>query len=405
MMDILVIIFAVFGWAIIALDIIIVSQGFDNFHFVRKRIWQIRPPHNYMPPVDLICPCCGLDSDLEKNLRPLLAQDYPDYKVIFTVIDSDDSAVPLIRKLLDEVGPDRACLAFAGPAQNCAQKVHNQLQAIRQVSRGVPILAFVDSDICPGPNWLRHLVDPLVRETVGMVTGYRWYVPARQNLASLILSVLNAVPGGSMGRHRLNHAWGGTMAIRKETFDRLKIADIWSGAITDDLTLSVAVKKAGLRVVFEPKCYSASRDAVSWSGLFEFVRRQFIITKVCKPGLWFMALAASLRYALAFWLGLGLAIWTAWNSHPAFHIVWPIPLIIYAVCLLKGILRRINIFLILPTHKRDLNRATWLDIFASPLTNLVMLFCIVASAGTKTITWRGTKYRLHSPGRTEVIHP
>ncbi len=405
MMDILVIIFAVFGWAMVVLGISIIIQGFDNFHFVRKRIWQIRPAHNYMPPVNLICPCCGLDHDLEENLRPLLSQDYPDYKVIFTVVDPDDSAVPLIRKLLEEVGSERACLVFAGPAQNCAQKVHNQLQAIRQASRGVPILAFIDSDIHPDPNWLRHLVDPLVRPAVGMVTGYRWYVPARQNLASLTLSVLNAVPGGALGRHCLNHAWGGTMAIRKEVFDRLKISEIWSGAITDDLTLSVAVKKAGLRVVFEPKCYSASSDAVSWSGLFEFVRRQFIITKVCKPGLWFIALGASVQYVLTIWLGLGLAIWSAWNAPDAFHFIWPIPVIIYAFGLLKGFLRRINIFLVLPDHKRDLNRATWLDIFASPLTNLVMLFCIIASAPTKTITWRGTKYRLHSPSRTEVIRP
>lgn len=402
-MEVFVIIFAVFGWAMVALDIFIVRQGFDNFRFVRKRIRQIRPPHNYMPPAELICPCCGFDPDLEKNLRPLLTQDYPDYKVIFTVADPEDSAVPVIRKLLTEVDPDRASLVFAGPAQNCAQKVHNQLQAIRQASDGVPILAFIDSDIHPGPKWLRYLVDPLVRDSVGMVTGYRWYVPTRQNLASLVLSVLNAVPGSSMGRHRLNHAWGGTMAIRKETFESLKIADIWSGAITDDLTLSVAVKKAGLRVVFEPKCYSATCDALTWSSLFEFARRQFIITKVCKPGLWLMALAASLRYALAFWLGLGLAIWAARNSQAAFNYVWPIPVIIYAFSLLKGILRRVNIFFVLPSHKRDLNRATWLDIFASPLTNLVMFFCIVASALTKTITWRGTKYRLHSPSRTEVI--
>ena len=405
MMDVLVIIFALFGWAMVALAIAIVAQGFANFHFVRKRIWQVRPPHNYMPPADLICPCCGLDHDLEENLRCLLVQDYPDYKVIFTVADPDDPAVALIRKLLDEVGPDRACLVFAGLAKNCAQKVYNQLQGIRQAGRGVPILAFIDSDIHPGPNWLRHIVDPLVRPTVGVVTGHRWYVPARQNLASLILSVLNAVPAGGMGPHSCNQAWGGAMAIRKEHFDRLKIADIWSGAITDDLTLSTAVKKAGLRVVFEPKCYSASRDAVTWSGLFEFVRRQFIITKVCNPGLWLIGLAGSLQYALAFWLGLTLAIWTAWTGQAAFNFVWPIPLIIYAAGLLKGILRRINIFLVLPRHKRDLNRATWLDIFASPLTNLVMLFCIVASTPTKTIIWRGTKYRLHHPSRTEVIRP
>ena len=403
MMDILVTIFLVFGWAMVVLACVIVIQGFDNFRFVRKRIRQIRPPHDYMPPADLICPCCGLDHGLEKNLRPLLEQDYPDYKVIFTVADSDDPAVPVIRKLIDEVGPDRACLVFAGPAHNCAQKVHNQLQAIRQAARGVPILAFVDSDIHPGPKWLRYLIDPLVREKVGVVTGYRCYVPARQNLASLILSVLNAVTASGMGPHSFNHAWGGTMAIRKATFDRLKIADIWSGAITDDLTLSTAVKKAHLRVVFEPKCYSASLDAVSWSGLFEFVRRQLIITRVCAPGLWLLALAASLQYALAFWLGLILGIWAAATGHPAFHLLWPVPVIIYAAQFLSGILRRGSIFLALPQHKDDLNRATWLDIFASPLANLLMLFCIGASAPTKTIVWRGIKYRLHRADKTEII--
>ena len=402
-MDILINIYVVFGWGMVAFAFIIILQGYANFHFVRKRFWQVRPAHNYAPPADLICPCCGFDDDLEKNLRPLLEQDYPDYKVIFVVSEPDDSAVPVIRKLLDQADPKRACLVFAGQSQNCAQKVYNQLQAIRQEGRGVPILAFIDSDIHPDPKWLRYLVDPLVRPTVGVVTGYRWYVPTRQNLASLTLSVLNAVPAGGMGPHRYNHAWGGAMAIRKEKFDALKIADIWSGAITDDLTLSTAVKKAGLRVVFEPKCYSASQADFTWSSLFEFARRQLIITKVCAPYLWLMVLGASSQYALVFWPGLALSIYTGLTDHPAFDAIWPILIIVYAFSILKGVLRRLNVFLVLPRHKRSLNRSTWLDIFASPLTNLVLLFCIGASALTNTIVWRGIKYRIHRADRTEVI--
>ena len=402
-MDILIIIFAIFGWAMVVMAVAVIMQGYANFHFTRKRIWQVRRPHDFTPSVDLICPCCGLDNELEENLRRLLNQDYPDYKVIFTVADSDDAAVPLINKVLDEFGPERACLVVAGQAKTCAQKVHNQLQAIRQASRDAEVLAFVDSDIHPEPKWLRHLVEPLIKPKVGVVTGYRWYVPARQNLATITLSVLNAVPGSAMGPHRHVHAWGGTMAVRKKCFDELGIAKIWSGAITDDLTLSTAVRKARLKIVFEPKCYSASCDAMGWARLFEFARRQFTITRVCAPWVWLLALGGSLQYALVFWLGLPLSIWALWVGHPLRHLIWPVPVIIYASHVFKGVLRRINIFLVLPDHKKELNVATWVDIVASPLTNLVMLFCVLSAAVTRTITWRGIKYRLHAPDKTEVI--
>ena len=116
-----------------------------------------------------------------------------------------------------------------------------------------------------------------------------------------------------------------------------------------------------------------------------------------------MALGASLQYALAFWLGLVLGIWAAATGHPAFHFLWPVPVIIYAAQFLSGLLRRGMVFLALPEHKGELNRAIWLDILASPLVNLFMLFCIVASALTKTIAWRGIRYRLRSANRTEVI--
>lgn len=402
-MNILVIIYIFFGWATVVLGVFIIIQGFANWHFVRKRIWQVRPPHNYTPSVDLICPCCGIDHDLQDNLRSLFLQDYPDYKIIFTVAERDDSAVPIIEKLIEEFGSDKACLVVAGLAESSAQKVHNQLQAIRLGSRGAALLAFIDSDINPEPKWLRHLVDPLHRTKIGMVTGYRWYVPLSQNLPTIMLSALNAIPGSFLGPHSFNQAWGGTMAIRKEYFDKLRIADIWSNAITDDLSMSAAVKKAGFKVAFEPKCYSASRDHMTWSRMFAFVRRQFIITRVCGPKLWLLALGATVENALAFWLGLALTVWAVSVGHPLLHLIWPVPLLVYALAVTKGILRRTNIFIALPDHKDALNLATWADIIASPLINLVMLSCIIASAWPRTIVWRGTKYRMRGPQKTEVI--
>ncbi len=403
-MNIVVTIYLIFGWLSVVWTFLILIQCVANWHYIRKRILQIRPPHNFTPSVDLICPCCGIDHDLKRNLRSLLQQDYPDYRVIFTVADRQDAAVPIIEELIKEFGTDHACLVVSGRTKTCSQKLHNLLQAIKQGSGGAALLAFVDSDINPESGWLRHLVDPLYRPRVGMVTGYRWYVPIRQNLPTITLSALNAVPGSFLGQHSFNHAWGGTMALRREYFDELKIADIWYNAITDDLTMSAAVKNAGYKVAFEPKCYSASRDHLTWSRIFEFVRRQFIITRVCRPMLWLAALAASVQNALALWLGLALTIWAAAVGHPFLHIIWPIPAIFYAASVTKGILRRTNVFLALPAHRDALNLSTWADIIAAPLINFVMLFCITASAFSNTIVWRGTKYRTHGPNRTEVLH-
>lgn len=402
-MNIFIIIYVVFGWAMVAMALIVLIQGFANVHFLRKRIRQVRPPHNYTPSVDLICPCCGLDPRLDDNLRRILVQNYPDYKVIFVVADSADPAVAVIQTLIDEFGTDRACLVVAGKATTCSQKVHNQLTAIRQGSRNAEVLAFIDSDIHPEPNLLRHLVDPLVRPRIGVVTGYRWYVPTRHNLATMTLAYMNGIPAGAMGQHRLNHAWGGTMATRREYFDRLKIADIWSRAITDDLTLSTAARKARLKVIFEPKCFSASCDSFTWPQVFEFTRRQFMLTRFCATWLWFMAMGASLQYALTFWIGLFLSIWAWHTSHPWLHLIWPIPVIVYISAGIKGFMRLSNGCLALPEHARDIKRAAWLDIFASPFTNLVMLICAIASALTNTMTWRGITYRLHRYDKTEII--
>ena len=402
-MNILIIIFVVFGWAMVGLALVVMGQGAANVHFLRKRIRQVRPPHNFTPSVDLICPCCGLDPRLDDNLRRILVQDYPDYQTIFVVADSDDPAVPVIQKLIDEFGPDRACLVVAGKATTCAQKVHNQLTAIRQKSHNAEVLAFLDSDVHPEPNLLRHLVDPLVRPNVGVVTGYRWYVPTRHNLATTTLAYMNGIPAAAMGPHKLNHAWGGTMATRREHFDRLKIADIWSGAITDDLTLSTAVKRAKLRVVFEPKCLIASCESFTWPRVFEFTRRQFMLARFCATWLWLMAMGASVQYALTFWIGLFLSIWAWRTSHPWLHLIWPIPVIVYICAVIKGFMRLSNGCRALPEHISDIKRAAWLDIVASPFANVVMLICVLASALTNTMTWRGITYRLHRYDKTEVI--
>ncbi len=102
-------------------------------------------------------------------------------------------------------------------------------------------------------------------------------------------SIGNAFFAAQLGPHNWNSAWGGAMAIRREMFEKLEIAKLWRGALSDDYALTYAVKKAELEIVFVPSCFVASYEKSSWSEMFSFARRQFIITRVCMPKLWRLA--------------------------------------------------------------------------------------------------------------------
>ena len=60
------------------------------------------------------------------------------------------------------------------------------------------------------------------------------------------------------------------MAIRVEVFRELGLDRIWPKSLSDDLSLSTAVKKAGKKVAFVPACLVASYESTTWSQLFEF---------------------------------------------------------------------------------------------------------------------------------------
>src|SRR5438105_10520380 len=194
--------------------------------------------------VTVFCPCKGIDAEFDKNIQSIIQQDYPNYEVVFIVESEDDAARPRLRELKQNV-------LVAGRASNQGQKVHNLSYGVAQA--GAPdVFVFCDSDARFPPDWLSKLIAPL--DSTNITTGYRWYVAPRFRLATLLRSAWNASSVSILGNHNRNFAWGGSTAIHRETFNRLKILQAWRGSVSDDYTITQTAQRAGVKIIFVPEC-------------------------------------------------------------------------------------------------------------------------------------------------------
>ncbi|HEX9249990.1 MAG TPA: glycosyltransferase, partial [Gemmatimonadaceae bacterium] len=228
--------------------------------------------------VIVFCPCKGIDSEFGKNIRSILGQDYPNFEARFVVESEADPACRTLRQLgINDV-------LVAGYANDRGQKVHNLAYAVAHAGATADIYVFCDSDARFDRQWLSKLIAPVGRMSV--TTGYRWYVANRFHLPTLLRSAWNASVVSMLGDHDRNFAWGGSMAMRRSTFEQLDILDAWRGAVSDDYAVTRAAEAAGARIVFVPECLVPSYGECGWRELFEFTTRQITITRVYHPRLW-----------------------------------------------------------------------------------------------------------------------
>ena len=369
--------------------------------YVRRETSRAVP--EFQPFVSVIAPGRGLEHGLSDNLRALLEQDYPHYEVLFVFDAPDDPAISVVDELCR--GFSRmARTIIAGSATDSGQKVHNLRVAVTEVDPQSEVLVFVDTDARPAKNWLKRLVAPLADETLGASTGYRWFVPNRGGLASRLRGVWNASIASALGSDTAkNFCWGGSTAIRRETFERLNVAERWRGTVSDDFTITRILKEAKLPIYFTPHCLVASVGDCDLKDLFEFTTRQIKITRVYAANLWLPLLLGSALFALVFWGGLILLILQILQIlSPSFLL--PLALIIiFTLGAAKSFIRWRAITIPLNPYRSALNRDLPAHIFLWPIASLLYLYNAIVAGFSQRITWRGITYELKSPTEAVII--
>jgi len=358
-----------------------------------------------LPKVSVIVPCKGLDPGFEENILAILTQNYPDYEMIFVTSSKDDLAYPVLEKIIKNNLKGLAKLLTSGIASCRSQKLTNHLKALREVNKDSEVLIFLDSDIRPKPDFLRDLIAPLKDAKIGIATGFRWYQPSRANFASLLRSAWNAGGLVFVTDKCSNYAWGGAMAIKKEVFRETKIAKVWENSLSDDLSISSAIRKAGYQIKFVPQCLAVSYENCSFAQLWEWSCRQTIISKVYHPALWrsiFIAHGISNTV-----LGLVFILLTAFLlgliTSKVILLASLLMLAIVPMEMLNGLILLSAVEQILPEHKDIIRKRCWRYIAAAPLASFLALGNTIYSLFTNRIAWRGITYELRSPVKTKII--
>ena len=280
--------------------------------------WQRRhAPPSQLPRVTVVAPHRG--PIIRGHVEALIAQVYPaTWNVIF-VTTREDASYPQLEDYarghanVQVVLVEDVVQLAKEKGIHRGQKCHNLVTALSRVPPDTEVIAVIDSDVCPSPDWLRTLVGPLghAHDRLGATTLARFYVPG-PGLASHAQAawILGSVP---FMLEPWGYIWGGSFAVRREVLEKTDVLARWKGikgSITcDDLNLSVALRRTRYRISHVPgyKAVRSPRAGETWSDVLGFTNRQVLHMWWTRRDLW---LAASMIHgvkSIALLCALGIA--------------------------------------------------------------------------------------------------
>jgi ceramide glucosyltransferase len=400
----LLLLFYFFATISIWLGLVSLRGGVRFVRYLQAELAKEYP--EFTPFTTVFVPCRGLDDGLKENINAIFAQAYRAFEIIFVSDRADDPAFAIIeearRSFTSESGPSMR-FVVSGPATDSGQKVHNLRVAVAEADPQSEIFVFVDTDARPRPDWLSTLIRPLQDPDLGATTGYRWFVPVRGGMASHLRSVWNAAIASALGEQpEKNFCWGGSTAIRRETFQNRKVVEYWHGTVSDDFALTRALHEGDLPIKFVPQCLTASFEDCTLGELIEFTTRQLKITRAYAAHLWKGVLLSSAIFVLVFFGGAALVVARALLGL-SFATPLVLLLVIFALGSMKSHLRLRAVSQVIPDQRMRSWGTTLAHLMLWPLASALYLYNGLAAAVSRRITWRGITYELKSPTETVIL--
>ncbi len=211
-----------------------------------------------LPPVSVIVPARNETANIERCVRSLLAQDYPDFELIVVDDGSEDATPAILARLrADDQRLKILTLSEALPP-GWAGKTHAMQRGFEQARFDSRWLLFSDADTYHLPPALRTTVTLAVQESVDLYS-----LLPRQELNSLWEKIL--LPFIAMGitlQYPLSEvnrpgskvalANGQYLLVRRSAFEKVGgYGGALKNSLLDDRDMAQAIKQAGGRILLK----------------------------------------------------------------------------------------------------------------------------------------------------------
>jgi ceramide glucosyltransferase len=369
----------ILGWALLALAALGTLYTIAAL-IVFRRFFVPQPvPERRGDAVTLLKPLHGAEPLLATNLASFLDQAHDGtIQLLCGVQRPDDPAISAVEILKASHG-GAIDLVLDPTPHGASGKISNLINMMPRAANPVVILS--DSDIAVEPDYLARIFTALDQAGVGAVTClYRgrgdagfWSQLGAAGLSYQFLP--GAVFGVSLGLAR--PCMGSTIAMRRETLDRIGGFAHFADVLADDYAIGAAVEALGLKVVVPPMLVVHGSDERSFAELWRHESRWSATVRGVVPGAYIgSVIGMPLPLAL---LGTLLA-----PTH--------------AVGALIALLSLLARMLVAGAVDRQAGARTapfWL----LPVRDCLTLAIFVATFFTRSVDWRGQRLRMGADGR------
>ena len=221
------------------------------------RMRRPRPPKNSFsswPKISVLKPVHGLEKNQLENLRSACLQDYPEFQVVFSVQELNDPAIPLLRQIQAEFGPERVTLAIENCRAGTNGKINNMIGGLKHARHDYLVIS--DSDVRLRPDYLRRIITPLADPDVGCVcTLYRAACAATwfEKLELLTLNadfMANVVFANVTGASKF--CLGASAALHRSTLDEIGGLESLADYLVEDYEMGRRIWDLGKKIAIVP---------------------------------------------------------------------------------------------------------------------------------------------------------
>ncbi|HEX7910006.1 MAG TPA: bacteriohopanetetrol glucosamine biosynthesis glycosyltransferase HpnI [Paraburkholderia sp.] len=333
--------------------------------------------------VSVLKPLCGAEPRLYENLQTFCEQRHGRFQLVLGVSSPEDPAIAVVRRLQAVYPQHDIELAIDTRVHGSNLKVSNLINMAERARYEVIVIA--DSDIAVEADYLDSVAAPLADPRVGVVTclyvaqGVGGFWP---RVGSLFInewfapSVRVAHAAGSR-----RFGFGATLALRRETLERIGGFEALKNCLADDYWLAEHVRALGLQTVLSRVMVATDVIEPTFSALWQRETRWLRTIRSINPlGFSFLFITFPTPWIL---LGAWLTASVAANA-PAAHLG---AVLMGAASTALGLAARLLMHLRSARHERTF----WRDLPLVPLRDGLLALQWFAGAFGSHVVWRGAR--------------